>query len=144
MNMPHALINSMIEKHNYPVLDENTLDDFLNSHNEVMLFFSENPQQFPESNDVAMILPELVKAFAGRLQAAVISPESEHKLQSRYGFGGWPALVFLRKGEYLGVITQVQNWDDYLRDIQRLLNSEPVKAPGFTIPVVTETAHGCH
>ena len=130
--MPFTLLNNMIETHNYPVLDEDTLDDFLNSHNEVVLFFSENPQQFPESNDVAMILPELVKAFAGRLEAALISQESQHKLQSRFGFGSWPALVFLRKAEYLGVITQVQNWDDYLRDIRQLLSSEPVKAPGFS------------
>jgi hydrogenase-1 operon protein HyaE len=52
-------------------------------------------------------------------------------------------LVFLRDGEYLGVITQVQNWDDYLREIQRLLDSEPVRAPGFKIPVVSEPASGC-
>lgn len=142
--MPSAQIRRLTEVHHYPVLNEETIDDFLREHNEVVLFFSENPSQFPESNDVAMILPELVNAFAGRLKAAHIAPEAQHTLQRRYGFGQWPALVFLRQGEYLGVITQVQNWDDYLREIERLLQSEPTSAPGFTIPVVDASSQSHH
>jgi hydrogenase-1 operon protein HyaE len=142
--MPSPLIRRMLERYGYPVLDQDSIDGFLASHDQVVLLFAENPQQFPESNDVAVILPELIKAFDGRLEAALIDRKAEHELQRRYGFGTWPALVFLRRGEYLGVITQVQNWDDYLREIDRLLASEPVKAPGFKIPVVSEPAHGCH
>ncbi len=141
--MPSALIDNMVERYGYPVLDEQNAEDFINSHDEVVLFFAENPKQYPESNDVAMILPELVKAFGGRFRAALVGPSAERSLQARYGFGTWPALVFLRRGEYLGVITQVQNWDDYLRDIQQLLDSEPTRAPGFKIPVVSEGARGC-
>jgi hydrogenase-1 operon protein HyaE len=133
----------MVEQYAYPVLDEKGLDGFLADHHEVVLFFAENPKQYPESNDVAMILPELVKAFDGRLQAALVAPSAERKLQARYGFGTWPALVFLRDGGYLGVITQVQNWDDYLREIRQMLDSEPVRAPGFKIPVVSEQPGGC-
>ncbi len=142
--MPSPLIRNMIEKQAYPVLDESSIDAFLNSRNEVVLFFAENSKQFPESDDVAMILPELIKAFGGRLEAALISQESQRKLQCRYGFGTWPALVFLRNSDYLGAITRVQNWQDYLREIQKFLDSEPVKAPGFKIPLVSESAHGCH
>jgi len=141
--MPSPLIRSMVEQYAYPVLDEDSAEAFLADNHEVVLFFAENPTQYPESNDVAMILPELVKAFSGRLQAALIAKSAERALQARYGFGTWPALVFLRDGEYLGVITQVQNWDDYLREIQRLLDSEPVRPPGFKIPVVSEPASGC-
>jgi len=142
--MPSPLIRNMIEKYDYPELDEETIDAFLNGHEEVVLFFAEDPKKFPESDDVAMILPEIIKAYEGRLEAAVISQSAEHKLQQRYGFGTWPALVFLRGGEYLGVITQVQNWEDYLREINQLLASDPVKPPGFKIPVVSESAQSCH
>jgi hydrogenase-1 operon protein HyaE len=142
--MPSPLIRNMIQQHGYPVLNEDSIDAYLDERDEVVLFFAENPRQFPESDDVAMILPELLKAFGGRLQAALIDRDSEHALQGRYGFGTWPALVFLRRGQYLGVITQVQNWEDYLREIGRLLASPPVKAPGFKIPVVSEPTHGCH
>ena len=141
--MPSPLIRNMVEKYAYPVLDQYALEDFLSVNDEVVLFFAENPKQYPESNDVAMILPELVKAFGGRFKAALVAQSAERTLQARYGFRTWPALVFLRRSEYLGVITQVQNWEDYLRGIQRLLDSEPMQAPGFKIPVVSEPAHGC-
>lgn len=142
--MPSPQIRRLSEVHQYPVLNEQTLDAFLGENDEVVLFFSENPAQFPESNDVAMILPELVNAFAGRLKAARVASEAQHMLQRRYGFGQWPALVFLRRGKYLGVITQVQNWDDYLREIERLLQSEPTSAPGFAIPVVDASSQSHH
>jgi hydrogenase-1 operon protein HyaE len=142
--MPSPQIRRLTEKHHLPVLNEENLDDYATQQENLMLFFSENPQQFPESNDVAMVLPELVKAFDGRLQAALIDHDAQHSLQTRYGFGQWPALVFLRRGEYLGAITQIQNWDDYLREIEQLLQADPARAPGFAIPVVADNSPNYH
>lgn len=142
--MLSPLIKNMIEEYAYPVLDEESIDEFLDSHNEVVLFFTEDPKKFPETDDVAMILPELIKAFNGRFQAGVISQVSQRKLQGLYGFASWPALVFLRQGDYLGVIIGVQNWDDYLRKIKKILTSRPAKSPGFTIPVVNQPINSGH
>ena len=103
-----------------------------------MLFFTGDPTKFREANDVAVILPELVQAFQGLLRPAVVARSVEVKLQMHYGFKAWPALVFLRDGGYLGTITGVQNWTDYLQKIQFLLASEPSRPPGFEIPVVGE------
>ncbi|MET0068106.1 MAG: hypothetical protein ABW076_17305 [Candidatus Thiodiazotropha sp.] len=136
--MPSPQIRRLTERHHFPVLSEVTLDRFAGQQENLVLFFSEDPAKFPESNDVAMVLPELVKAYAGRLQAALIERGSQHRLQTRFGFNQWPALVFLRRGEYLGAITQIQNWDDYLREVDRLLSAEPVPAPAFPIPVVAD------
>ncbi|WP_456404658.1 hypothetical protein [Thiolapillus sp.] len=142
--MPSTLINNMLEKHAYPVVDENTLDIFLTEHHEVVLFFAENPKQFPESDDVAMILPELVKAFGGRFQAALVNQADEKKLQGHFGFSAWPSLVFLREGKYLGVISKVQNWDEYLGEINRILQAEPAPLPGIGVQVVTEISSQPH
>lgn len=142
--MPSPIIADMIDKHGYPILETDTVDAFVAANDEVVLFFAENPVQYPESNDVAMILPELVSAFGGRFRAALVGRSAERVLQARYGFNTWPALVFLRGGGYLGAITQVQNWQDYLQRIQALLDAEPTRAPGFAIPVVSEPAAGCH
>ncbi len=142
--MPSAQIRRLTEHHHYPLLDEANLDAYAAERDHVVLFFSENPAQFPESNDVAMILPELVKAFAGRLEAALIAPAAQQVLQRRYGFSQWPALVFLRRGDYLGAITQMRNWEEYLREIKRLLQAEPSSPPGFAIPVVGEAPLSHH
>lgn len=133
--MSSELIRSMIERHGYPVLNPENFDDFVHNHEECVLFFTENPERFPESNDVAMILPELIKEYAGRFQAAVIDRAFERELQARYGFSEWPALVFLRRGGYLGSICRVQDWIDYLAQINQLLSSEPRKTPSFPTPV---------
>ncbi|MDQ7005456.1 MAG: hypothetical protein Q9N67_11280 [Ghiorsea sp.] len=84
------LIDEMIEKHGYPVLTEETLQSFEKEHKDVVLFFTENANNYPESNDVAIILPEILKAFKDRVAPAVISRESERPLQRKYRFKGYP------------------------------------------------------
>jgi len=130
-----TLVQNMIEHHGYPVLTEATLPDFLESSGEVVIFFTENADKFPETNDVAMILPELVKAFGGRFGAAVLSLADQRKLQMQYGFREWPTLVFLRNGDYLGAISRVQDWNVYLSEINRILASAPSAPPDFLLPV---------
>lgn len=142
--MRSPLIQALIDEHHYPVLDDDNIDTFLQSHKDVVLFFTENPKHFPESNDVAVILPELISQFDGKLTAAVVAESAERTLHKRFAFNKWPALVFLRQGEYLGVITGVQNWADYIREFEAMLAAEPTRAPSFAIPVVTETSQGCH
>jgi hydrogenase-1 operon protein HyaE len=133
--MPSPLIESIIEQYQYPVLNEDNFDAYIQSQDECVLFFTENPTRFPESDDVVMILPELIKEYGNRFNAAVIDQQSQRKLQARYGFKEWPTLVFLRKGKYLGAISRVQDWMDYIVKINQILTSEPKLAPGFAIPV---------
>jgi len=137
-----VLVQNMIEQYDYPVLTEETLEGFLESSEEVVLFFTEDAKKFPETNDVAMILPELGKAFNRRFSAAVIALPDQRRLQMRYGFREWPTLVFLRNGNYLGAISRVQDWKDYLEEIGQILASEPTKAPDFMLPV-SSTGAGC-
>lgn len=129
------LVQNMIEQYGYPVLTQASLGDFLDSSEEVVLFFTENAVKFPETNDVAMILPELVRAFDGRFAAAVIALADQRKLQMHYGFREWPTLVFLRDAEYLGAISRVQDWNVYLAEISRILASTPSSPPDFMLPV---------
>lgn len=102
-----------------------------------VLFFSENPKRFPESNDVAVVLPQLLKQFPG-LRAGLVDESAERQLQQRYGFNSWPALVVLREGGYLGSVTGMQDWAVYVQEIAALLQSETVRPPSFSIPVVVE------
>jgi len=138
--MPSTLILNMIEQYNYPVLNNDTIDEFIQSQHECILFFTENPARFPESNDVAMILPELVKEYGGRFNAAVIDEKSQRNLQARYAFKEWPTLVFLRNGQYLGAISRVQDWNDYILQINDFLTSGPKAVLGIGVPVETSFA----
>ena len=133
MNSP--LINRLIDELGYPLLDDDNFEGFIEQTPLSVLFLTEDPKRFPESLDVAVILPELVKQFP-QLTPAVVSEDIQTACRGRYNFMAWPALVFLKHGQYLDAITKVQNWDDYVHEINRILTLEPRPDPGIGIPVV--------
>ncbi|EGW20981.1 hydrogenase [Methylobacter tundripaludum] len=139
--MTSPLLEQLQTRHGYPLLDTDSYDHFVYGNETVVLFFCNDPVQFPESNDVAVILPELSKAFSGRLQAAVIAKPIERELQARFRFTGWPSLVFLRNGEYLGVITGIRNWYEYIQETAEILAAAPRQPPGFDLDKVCGGAH---
>ncbi len=134
---PAPLIERLTDELGYPLVDLDNIDEFFSSAELSVLFFTEDVKRFPESNDVAVVLPELLKAFP-TLAAAVVSHRDERKLQKQYGFTSWPALVFFRDGQYLGALTGIQDWNVYLEEINRLLAAEPTRPPTLGIPVVTQ------
>ena len=140
--MISPLIDNMIRQYGYPLLHAEDLDTFIGAQAECVLFFSEDPARFPESNDVAMILPELVKEYGGRFAAAVIGQQDQRSLQARYGFREWPTLVFLRRGAYLGHVSRVQDWVDYLAMINDILGAETRPDPGFSVAVDIQPGAG--
>lgn len=138
--MSSPLVMRLVEHHGYPLLTTGEVDDFLARHHQVVLFFTENPRHFPESDDVAVILPELMARYAGRLTAAVIHRDAERELHRRYNFKGWPSLVFLRDGAYLGVITRVRDWLEYIAEFEALLAAPARPAPRLELPVAAGDA----
>jgi len=134
--MRSPLIERLITELGYPLLDEANIEAFV-ADQEVVLFCTEDPKRFPESNDVAVVLPELEAAFPGRFVPAVVDASIERKIQNQYGFKVWPALVFLRDGQYLGTITKIQDWAVYQHEIASILASEPSRAPGVGVPVAS-------
>lgn len=79
------------------------------------------PGKASESADVAVILPELLKAFAGRLHAAVAAPAAESALAARFAVFVTPALVFLRDGQPVATVTKVRDWSEYGATVRSLL-----------------------
>jgi hydrogenase-1 operon protein HyaE len=127
-------IEALTTKHGFSSVDETSLDAFLAGCAEAVLFFPGDSERLVESNDVAVILPELLKRFGGRLTPAVIAKASERALQRRFCFNAFPALVFLRGGGYLGAVTRVLDWQDYVTEITAILALEPSAPPPFRLP----------
>lgn len=119
--MSSPLIDRLSGQLGYPVLDAATLEAFLDHDSASVLFFSEDPANYPEANDVAVILPELMVRFAGRARAAVIARTAEKELQPRFGFLQWPALVVCDRHRCRGSIARVRDWSEYLEEFERLL-----------------------
>lgn len=119
----HPLIERLVREFGVPEIGADQADSFLGGPGDAVLFFTEDPKKYPESADVAVILPELMKAFTGRFRAAVVARESERELQKRFGFARWPALVFVRTGDVVGTITGVHDWEDFVGAVGKMLDS---------------------
>ncbi|MDQ7074178.1 MAG: hydrogenase-1 expression HyaE [Gammaproteobacteria bacterium] len=136
--MPSPLIQILYKELGYPLLTEKNLAEFLKQEGTVVLFCSEDPKRFPEANDVAVVLPELVNVFAGQFVPAVVDRSLEKTMKSRYDILIWPSLVFLRQGKFLGKINKIQDWSDYMERIPEILARDAIHNPGVGIPVVNQ------
>jgi hydrogenase-1 operon protein HyaE len=135
----HPLIERLLDDYGYPEIDAASHDEFVAGPGMNVLFFPGDPTTVRDATDVAVILPELVSAFDGALRPGVVTDTfgDGKALKMRYGFREFPSLVFVRGGDYVGVISRVQDWADYLVQIRDLLVAAPRRAPGFSIPVVS-------
>ena len=87
-------------------VDEASHADFCARPGDQVLFFTGDPVRFPECLDVAVVLPELQRAFPGRFGVGVVRRGDEDAVARRWGSQRWPALVFLHDGQYVGTVAE--------------------------------------
>jgi hydrogenase-1 operon protein HyaE len=127
------------------LLDEEGLESFVMQGGDGVVLFMQEPDQQPETWDVAVILPEVLKLFAGRLRAGIVQPELARQNKARFGITRWPALVFVRDGGYVGAIEGMRDWQEYAREIGAMLEKPVGRAPSVGIPVMAaDSSTSCH
>lgn len=136
--MTHALIDRLMTELGYPEITLENHDAFVEQPGLNVLFFPGDPDTVKDATDVAVVLPELVAAFESRLNPGIVADTfgAGMKLKRQYGFTHYPSLVFVRDGEYVGTITRIQDWGDYLAKISAMFTAPVRRAPGFSVPVV--------
>ncbi len=126
--MPASLRKTLHERHHLPLVDEANVEAFLAptpaapSHS--VLFFAGDPSERPESRDLAVILPQLLDAFAGRVRGALVATDAEPALKERFCVRVLPSLVVLRGSEILGVLPKVYDWADYVARLEAMLRPD--------------------
>jgi hydrogenase-1 operon protein HyaE len=137
------LLRRLTERLALPVVDESSLDDFLDAAagegRRALLLLSGDGAQRAETADVLVIFPELLAHFSSRLRGALIAPEAEEKLRSRLLAYASPSLVVMRGREPLGVFPKVYDWADYVEKIERLLDPSAPALAGPKRPQVEIT-----
>jgi hydrogenase-1 operon protein HyaE len=132
--MTSPLIDALVVRHGFTVVDEASLDNFLVANEHAVLFFPGDAERLVESNDVAVILPEILKVYGRKLAPALVAKASERQLQRRFRFNAFPSLVFMRCDGYLGVLSRVLDWSDYMVEIPAMLAREVSEPPPFQFP----------
>ena len=88
------------------------------------LFFTGNPSRYPEIDDLAVVLPELLKEFPGQFRIGVIDPDAEKKLAVRFKISVRPTLLFLRDGTVVLSLPRMRDWSVYIEEISKILSPE--------------------
>lgn len=129
-------------------VDEKTVSEWTSGAGDRVVLLAGDAVRFPEGQDVAAVLPELMKSFPSRFQIAVVPRDNEDAVAKRYGSQRWPTLLFFRDGQYVTAIAGMQDWDVYLKAVDAALRMPPSRPPTIGIPVVSQTAKasdsGCH
>lgn len=142
-----ALVTRLVDRFGAHWVDRHNHDAFAAGSGTRVLFFSGDAVRFPESLDVAVVLPELQAALRShRFEVGVVVRIDEDLLARRWGSQRWPALVFVREGQYLATVSGMHDWTDFVARIQQAMQTLPTRAPGVGIPVVSAGAagNGCH
>ncbi len=124
--MSAAPANDVACNQQMPVVDQTTVDGVLTGAADqvAVLFFRGDAARWPETTDVAVILPELIATFRGRLFPVVVASEAERLLMKRFGVTVFPSLVLARRDRTLGVIAKLQDWSTYVARINAMLAAE--------------------
>ncbi len=141
----HPLLAQLMTKHGATEVDAANFDAFTRRGGHTLLVFAEDPVRYRETLDLAVIVPEIAKAFAGRFAVGVLLPEAARTFHARYGFRRWPAVVMLKDGQYVGAIDGLRNWNEYGDEVARLLASPPTRPPtvGISVKGATEGPGAC-
>ncbi|HSD53252.1 MAG TPA: hypothetical protein VLC47_03770 [Burkholderiales bacterium] len=132
----HPLLERLTRELGYAAPNLEAFDAFAARQGATLLFFADEPERIKETLDLAVILPEIARAFPGRFEAGVLLPGVANAIAPRYGVRRWPALVLLRDGQYVGAIEGVRDWDDYRFQVARLLEIEPSAPPQPLVPLL--------
>lgn len=142
---PHPLFGQMVARHGFADLAPETFEAWVAQPGAALLAFVDDPVRVKESLDLAVIAPEIAKAFGGKFRCAVLMPVAAKAIAVRYGFRRWPALVVLRDGGYVGAIDGLRNWDEYVNEVTRLLDAPVTRPPSIGVAVAAPgAAPSCH
>lgn len=136
------LVDALFARHGFARVGAPALDAFAAGEGHAVVAFLEDPARVRETQDLAVILPELARAFPARFRVGVLLPEDARAVAPRYGLRRWPALVVLKEGRYVGAVEGLRGWDEYVAELARLLEAAPTRPPVVGIAVRAEGAGG--
>jgi hydrogenase-1 operon protein HyaE len=131
----HPLVSQLATRHGFALLAAEAFDAWAQAPGRAIVLFAEDPVRYKETLDLAVIAPEIVRAFPGVFRPAVLLPEAARAIAVRYGFRRWPALVVLDGGGYVGAIDGLRNWDEYLDEVARLATAAVTRPPTIGVAV---------
>jgi hydrogenase-1 operon protein HyaE len=140
----NGLLDRLVLNHQLGDLNEAGFEAFVDVPGNCVVLLLDEPDKVPESWDLAVIFPDLLASGGTRPRAAIARPAHSGLLQARFGVKRMPAMLFLRDGQYVGVIEGLRDWNDFVGEVRQMLAAPVSRPPGIGIAVTAATQSGCH
>lgn len=141
-----ALVSRLAEQFGATWVDDSTVAAWAAEGGDRVVLLAGDPVQFPEGQDVAVVLPELQRCVPGRFCIGVVPRDREDAVARRYGAQRRPTLLFLRDGQYVTTVCGMHDWPVFVERVTQALAMPVSRAPTVGIPVVSAETGGssCH
>ncbi|WP_374264039.1 hypothetical protein [Zoogloea sp.] len=135
-----AALRRLVERHAFSRLADPDAFDGLALDGLAVLLLTDDPQRSPESLDVAVVLPEALRALGLVATALVADAGASPALARRFGVNRYPAVVVLQGGEYLGTLAGILDWGAFVSELGRIARALPSRPP---ISIATQSVRSC-
>lgn len=135
----HELLQRLAREASIPTLRAADLPPRAAQEPLLAVLFTGDPTRTPETWDVCVVLPDVVRTVPG-LAAATLAPADSRQLAPVYGVDKYPSLLVLKHGLCVGAIEGMRDWLPFCAELAQLA-AAPVHAAAVNgIPVVTESS----
>jgi hydrogenase-1 operon protein HyaE len=127
MSTPQDNLLQRLADTGYQAVDAAGLDSLASATQNLIVMLNADPVKYPEVLDNVVIVPEVLREFpADTFRVAYADLPASQAIAKRFGILKFPALLFLRQGEYVGIIAGLQDWPDIVHSFADKLTAPPV------------------
>lgn len=136
----HPVFKRLFAEAGFTLLDCVRIQDFLAASGLKMLVFADDPNERKTTLDMAVIAPELKKAFSGTLSLTAWADFKEARsLALRWSLRSLPAVAIFLDANFLGAVQGLKPWDEYCRLLSEIVRQD--KPAVRTIAIMPERSH---
>lgn len=126
---PMAALERLARLHAATWVTPNTLDEWAACAPHAVLLLAGDPLLRPEGQDVAAVLPELIRAAGTPCAIGIAHRADEEALATRLGVQRWPALVCFAGGRYATALSGMHDWLPFVQQFAAALAAPPSRPP---------------
>lgn len=130
----HPLFVKLWNESGMTRINDENIESFKKTLGLALLCMVDDPVMYKETFDMVVIGPELVRMFDGTLSGAGFTdPRCGRAIASSLGIHRLPAVAVFRFGELMGAIEGLKTWEEYERELIKILMTPVVHKKTITI-----------